>query len=206
MCFIQVGDLEKVKLKVFKVLYICEKLNICLLFEKTYSPNEIEELELFNKDSFIEDVLLNLKYYKMELMNGAINLSTKLPNNIHFSQNIENNEDFKILHIEDIDNFIDEINPHTNIAFGKDVYGVSRFQMTNKTNSYEVKRVLNKYSKEDNLDDLKNLLKNNSYGFVPFILYKDNDIEIFPIEAKTRDIYKSMHISVLKYAGVKNVG
>ena len=62
MCFIQVGDLEKVKLKVFKVLYICEKLNICLLFEKTYSPNEIEELELFNKDSFIEDVLLNPDY------------------------------------------------------------------------------------------------------------------------------------------------
>ncbi len=34
MCFIKVGDLEKVKLKVFKVLYVCEKLNICLLFEK----------------------------------------------------------------------------------------------------------------------------------------------------------------------------
>lgn len=188
MCFIKVGDLEKVKLKVFKVLYVCEKLNICLLFEKIYSPNEIEELKLFDKDSFIEDVLLNLKYYKMELMNNAINLSTKLPNNLHSSQNIENDENFKILYIEDIDNFIDEINSHTNIVFGKDVYGMSRFQMTNKMNSYEVKRVLNKYSKEDSLDDLKNLLKTNSYGFTPFALYKDNDIEILPIEAKTRYI------------------
>ena len=61
--------------------------------------------------------------------------------------------------------------------------------MLNNTNSYEVKEILNKYSKEDNLDDLKNLLKTNSYGFTPFVLYKDNDIEIFPIEAKTREIY-----------------
>ncbi|MFX4240302.1 hypothetical protein ACOL3H_07350 [Aliarcobacter butzleri] len=134
------------------VLYICEKLNLCLLDEKIYESSED-----------INTVVNNLEYLKINFLD------------------IKDKTNYKLFYVNNFNVFKKDINKFINLDFGKDSRGVSKFLIKDNIKKEDLDDILNANISEHQLqiDDIKHLIHYKIMGFAPSIIYAiDNSSSI----------------------------
>ncbi|MCT7578735.1 hypothetical protein ACOTWR_06690 [Aliarcobacter butzleri] len=126
------------------VLYICEKLNLCLLDEKIYESSED-----------INTVVNNLEYLKINFLD------------------IKDKTNYKLFYVNNFNVFKKDINKFINLDFGKDSRGVSKFLIKDNIKKEDLDDILNANISEHQLqiDDIKHLIHYKIMGFAPSIIY-----------------------------------
>lgn len=126
------------------VLYICEKLNLCLLDEKIYESSED-----------INTVVNNLEYLKINFLD------------------IKDKTTYKLFYVNNFNVFKKDINKFINLDFGKDSRGVSKFLIKDNIKKEDLDDILNANISEHQLqiDDIKHLIHYKIMGFAPSIIY-----------------------------------
>ncbi|MCT7563290.1 hypothetical protein N5U23_04590 [Aliarcobacter butzleri] len=126
------------------VLYICEKLNLCLLDEKIYESSED-----------VNTVVNDLEYLKMNFLD------------------IKDKPNYKLFYVNNFNVFKKDINKFINLDFGKDSRGVSKFLIKDNIKKEDLDDILNANISEHQLqiDDIKHLIHYKIMGFAPSIIY-----------------------------------
>lgn len=128
------------------ILYLCEKLNLCLINENVHKFNEN-----------IENVSNELEYLKLSLLD------------------IKNNTSYKLFHIEDFNVFKKDIRDFINLDFGKDSLGVSKFLIKNQIIKADIEEILNKHLQIKEFEYVNKLISNKLIGFAPSVIYTIDD-------------------------------
>lgn len=148
-----------------KVIYFCSKVNLCLL--------NSELCFLHNKDLLPNHRIKNLKYLKLKSIKNQLTLYTKISDTIKIAYNIEdiNNTNYKLLYVNNFNNFTNNLNHFINLEFRKDDLGIASFNFIKEINSNKVEEFLAHYTYSESFEKIKNMLGNKTLGFTPVSIY-----------------------------------
>ncbi len=168
----------------FKVFYICNKLNLCLVLQEDYSQKNYIEKNTNHSEVFSK-ILKETEFTKLKVVNGSLHLVFQSFKRNCTILNIEENNPFKLYMINHNWGFHVNISieRQRNLEFGKNNNGDSGFLFIKPINSYyknKLENILKKHTKiVSNYTNIKEIFfsKNEVYSFEPVVLFsKKNKI------------------------------
>lgn len=154
------------KLDTVHVLYICNEINLSLIYKETFDKYSYEKNDNDLLDSF-NSIIDNLRLENLSVIDDVISLSSKrfCFNHIHKIED-ESKTLFQLLYIDNIDALFKKIKKFNNIAY----YEIDKaFGIIEDKKSLGISGVIDKYCREVNYVKIKEqMIRDNTFEFFPF--------------------------------------
>ena len=154
------------KLDTVYVLYICNEINLALIYEETFDKENYEKNnnDLIGSFNFIID---NLDSEKLCLVDDTIALTDHRFGFEHIHKiEDETKTLFKLFYIENINDMFKKIKKYNNIAY----YEIDKaFGIIEDKKSTGVSKIIDEYCRKVKYINIKEqMIKNNTFEFFPF--------------------------------------
>lgn len=151
------------------VLYICNEINLALMYKEVFTKEDYRERDSDLVESF-SDIIDNLHVENLSLIDEQISLSHKNSNFEHIHKIEDDSKTlFKLLYLVDINAFFSKIKRYRNLAYYEE-YNSFRFTRKRLSRTTKVKENIDIYCKNVDYQKIKEIMiKDNKFEFFPFI-------------------------------------
>ncbi len=169
---------NKEKLTYFNVLYICNEINLCLIYREGYSETSLSKSKTTLDDIFMR-IMENLHEENLKIIDNKLILEHKTSRFLH-THVIENQKstDFKLYYTDEIDEFIKAIDGNNNISVEKDYDGDIHIDYIEGIKLGNIREIVGEYYSLKSYKNIKEqMIKDNTFSFSPYCIW-ENEYEI----------------------------
>lgn len=167
---------EVIELHHFNVLYVCNEINLCLIFDEIYTHEDFQKEKITFEDVCYR-IIGDLSEETLSIIDNQLTLKSNCSKFLvtHVIEDM-NSTNFKLKYIDLVDNFIDVIKDCNNLVKYDDE---DNYQYVTCKNLKDIEPAIEKHTSLENYKSIKNIMiLENSFEFFPYCIWtKKESIE-----------------------------